>query len=555
MLEALIDVSLGRKKADFVIKDVNIVNVCSGEIYETDIAIYRDRIAGLGSYGGKNEVDGRDKYAIPGLIDGHTHIEMSMLSVSEFAKIVVPGGTTTVIEDPHEIANVLGVGGIKLMAEEARTTPLKVFFMAPSCVPSTEMETSGASLNSEEIKKLLEMEEVIGLAEMMNYVGVINKDKEVWDKLGIARGKSKPIDGHAPMLRGKELNAYISAGIGSDHESSSYDEALEKLRLGMRIMIREGSTVKSLADLAPLAKKYSGNCMLVTDGDRIPNDLLQEGCVDWVIRRAIEYGIDPVTAIQMCTINPAEYFGLHEFGTISPGKIADIVLLDDLEGFKVDKVVANGKIVGEIGRTYKYPSYVKEIHAKPVKETDFHTKTGKARIIGVRDGEIITDEIIKDVSGIDVNRDILKIAVIERHGKTGNINTGFARGFGLRRGAIASSVAHDSHNIITVGASERDMATSVNRLIEIGGGFVLAENGDIHELPLPIAGLMSEDPAERVAKKIEELSMILTDFMGCELSSPFITMSFLALPVIPKLKLTDKGLVDVQLGDFVDLVE
>jgi adenine deaminase len=318
----LIDIALGKQKSDLVIKNANLVNVCSGEIYETDIAIARGMIVGLGKYAGREEIEARGKYAVPGLIDGHTHIEMSMLSVGEFAKAVVPRGTTAVVADPHEIANVLGVEGIRAILEEAKTTPLKVFCMAPSCVPSTDpslgLETSGARIEHEEIKKLLQMEEVIGLAEVMNYSGVITKEDEVWKKIEVAKDLKLPIDGHAPLLSGKELNAYVLSGAGSDHESVSYEEALEKLRLGMRVMVREGSVAKNLKNIAPLLKSIdTGNCIIVTDGDRTPLDLKEEGYLDHVFRRAVEEGVDPVKAVQMCTINPAEWCKLDDFHACS----------------------------------------------------------------------------------------------------------------------------------------------------------------------------------------------------------------------------------------------
>jgi adenine deaminase len=547
----LMDVCLGEEKADIVIKCVNMMNVCSGEMYETDIAIYGKIIAGLGEYNGKREIDGSGKYAVPGLIDGHTHLEMSMISPSEFARIVIPRGTTTVIEDPHEIANVLGMEGIKMMIDEARTTRLKLFIMAPSCVPSTELETSGAEINAEDIGGMLRDREAIGLAEMMNFPGVIKEEESVWKKLDIARGF--PIDGHAPMLRGKELNAYIAAGIGSDHESISLEEGLEKLRLGMRVMIREGSTAKNLKALAPIVKS-GRNCILVTDGDRTPKDLMEEGHMDWVLRRAIEEGIDPITAVQMCTINPAEWFGLDDLGIISPGKTADIVLLNDLEKFEVERVIVDGEVLGEIRKRYTYPEYARRtMNLRPLRADDLKTKMKKKmRVIYVEGGEIITHEMIADVNDVGIEMDIIKIAVIERHKNSGNIGIGFVHGFGLKRGAIASSVAHDSHNVIVIGTNEDDMALAVNELSRIGGGFVIHENGNNHSLPLPIAGLMSDERIEEVLRKYERINTIASD-IGCELPSPFISLSFLALPVIPDLKLTDKGLVDVNSVSIVDL--
>jgi adenine deaminase len=560
----LIDIALGKQKADLVLKNANLVNVCSGEIYETDIAIARGLIVGLGSYKGRKEIDAQGKYAVPGLIDGHTHIEMSMLSVREFAKAVVPRGTTAVVADPHEIANVLGVEGIKALLQEARTTPLKVFCMAPSCVPSTDpalgLETSGAQVDYEEIKELLQMEGVIGLGEVMNFVGVIAKEEEVWQKIDAAKALKSTIDGHAPLLRGKELCAYALSGVGSDHESVSYKEAQEKLRIGMRVMVREGSAAKNLSEIAPLLKSVdTRNCMLVTDGDRALRDLKEEGYLDYVLRRAIEEGVDPVKAVQMCTINTARWFKLDDFiGSISPGKVADIVLLNNLEKFEVKTVIVDGKTdwASHTDYAYKYPKYGESVRIKRIKTEDFEITlepASKVRIIGLIEDELLTEEIIEEISGIDTARDILKIGVVERHNYSGDIGLGFVKGFGLKSGAVASSIAHDSHNIVVIGANEADMAFACNRLKEIGGGIVLCNGNTVtSELALPIAGLMSNGTLDYVAQKQRELEERISG-MGCKLQAPFITMSFLALPVIPKLKITDKGLVDVETREIVDI--
>ncbi len=553
MKKSLIEVALGERKADLVLKNVNLVNVCSGEIHHADIAIYDGRIASLeGHHRGKKEVDGREMYAIPGLIDGHTHIEMSMLSVTEFSKLVVTRGTTSVVEDPHEIANVLGVEGVRLLLEEAKHTPLKLFCMAPSCVPATDFETAGAKIGSKEVKGLLDMDNVIGLGEVMNFTGVLSGDKDLLAKIEEARGRGLPVDGHAPSVTGKELDAYISAGIGSDHESITGKEALEKLRRGMYLMVREGSAARNLGNIAPVLKmlKEKRRCILVTDGDILTKDMREKGYLDHVLRRAIEEGIDPVEAVQMCTINTAECFHLFDIGCISPGKIADIVLLESLEKFEVREVIVDGKPLDERikeMRTFVYPeSARKTVRLRDrIKEEDLliPRKRMKARIIGIIDGEILTKEMIEEISGVEVERDILKIAVVERHKRTGNIGIGFVKGFGLKRGAVASSIAHDSHNIIVIGTNDGDMAFACNRLEEIGGGIVLCDGGKvISELALPIAGLMSDRDAEYVIDKTGELHDRISE-LGCDLNSPFITMSFLALPVIPELKLTDKGLV------------
>jgi len=612
----LVEVALGRRKADLVIKNANLVNVCSGEIYETEIAVARGVVVGLGvgscEWKGREEIDAQGKYAVPGLVDGHTHIEMSLLSVTEFAKAVVPRGTTAVVADPHEIANVLGVAGVRAILDEAKTTPLKVFCTAPSCVPSTEpelgLETSGARLGAGEVKELLQTEErVVGLAEVMNYGGVLAKEEGVWEKLEVARALKVPIDGHAPLLRGKELNAYVLSGVGSDHECVSYEEALEKLRLGLRVLVREGSVAKNLKSLAPLlksgqetarqAQRETRNCLLVTDGDRTPRDLKEQGYLDFVFRRAVEEGVDPVRAVQMCTLNPAEWFGLDDFlGSISPSKVADLVLLKNLERFEVAEVVVNGKRLADLDFAprpvkWKYPKYGESVRLKrAVKPEDFEInldgggrkrggrkrggrKRGgrrRARIIGLVEGELLTEELVEEVSGVDgkgvdTARDILKIAVLERHHGTGNIGLGFVKGFGLKTGAVASSVAHDSHNIVVVGTSGEEMAFACNRLRELGGGVVLCsgsggeggEGGEVKvkvkaELGLPIAGLMSDRGLDFVVRKQEEMEAAVRE-MGCELQAPFVALSFLALPVIPKLKITDKGLVDVERREIVEL--
>ncbi len=550
----IVDVALGREKADLVIKNAEIVNVLTEEFIQADIAICGDRIAGIGRYDGIEEIDAEGLYAVPGLIDGHTHVEMSMLSVTEFARIVVPKGTTSVVADPHEIANVLGKEGVRVLIEEAKTTPLKLFCMVPSCVPSSPLETSGAVITSEDVAEMLEWENVIGLAEMMNYPGVLSKDEEVLRKIEAAKKMGKPIDGHCPMLRGKELNAYVSAGIGSDHESISEEEAMEKLRLGMRVMIREGSVARNLEALLPIAKKAYRWCMLVTDGDRTPKDLIEQGYLDYVYRRAVEEGVDPIKALQMCTINPAEWFGISA-GLIAPGRYADIVLLKNLERFEVFKVVANGKPVGEIRRTYEYPEFVRKSVKlrKPLTPEDIRIEgKGVARIIRVIEGEIVTEEDREFVEGVDVERDILKIVVVERHRGTSNIGKAFVRGFGLKRGAIAQTIAHDAHNIVAVGVSDEDICKAVNRLAEIQGGIVVVDGDVREELRLNVAGLMSEERAEVVAEKLERIHGIVRE-MGCRLKSPILALSFMALPVIPKLKVTDLGLIDVERFEVVDV--
>ncbi len=541
-IKRLIRVARGLERADLVIKNAEVVNVLTEEIYKADIAICEGLIAGVGSYSGIEEVDAKGLYAVPGLIDAHTHIEMSMLTLSEFARVVVPRGTTAVVADPHEIANVLGKEGIKLLLEESKHTPLRFFCMVPSCVPSSPLETSGAKIGIEDVEELLKYENVLGLAEVMNYPAVLNCDDETLSKILIC----DIVDGHCPKLSGNDLNAYVAAGIESDHESIELNEAKEKLRLGMRIMIREGSAARNLKALKDLAgNRY---VMLVTDGDRDVVDLLNEGYLDYVFRRAIEEGIDEIKALQMLTINPAEYFRLN-LGLIAPGRFADIVLLKDLRRFEVSKVFVNGKIPEF--KKYNYPEWAKKtVKAKKISPRDLEIRSGKVRIIEVYDGEIVTGEVVEYVEGIDTSRDILKAVVVERYGK-GNIGKAYVKGFGLKRGAIAQTIAHDAHNIVSVGASDEEICKAVNRVIEIQGGIVVTDADKFLELKLEIAGLMSDERAEVVADKLKRIRDKIKE-LGCKLKSPITTLSFIALPVIPKLKVTDLGLVDVERFEVVD---
>jgi adenine deaminase len=550
-LKRLIDVAAGRKKADLVIKGVDVVNVITEEIYKADIAIANGKIAGIGRYNGIREVDANGLLAVPGLIDAHTHIEMSMLTLSEFARLIVPRGNTSVIADPHEIANVLGVDGIRYLIEESKGLPIRFYCMVPSCVPSSSMETSGAELTEKEIRKLLSMDEVLGLAEVMSFPDVIAGKGEVLRKILAAEKR----DGHAPMLSDKELNAYVASGIETDHESISYIEALEKLRLGLKVMIREGSAARNLESLAELAKTGNRNLMLVTDGDRNLDDLMVEGYLDHVFRRAVEEGIDPIKALQMCTINPATHYGLNH-GIIAPAKYADIVLLENLERFEVKKVIFNGDDVVFPEEKFSYPERAKKsVRAQKVKPGDLKIEVrGKARIIGIIDGEIITDEILEEIKGpVDLEKDILKIVVVERHKSSGRVGRGFVKGFGIKEGAIASSISHDSHNLIAIGVDDESICKAINRIIELQGGIVVVSSRGVEELQLQIAGLMTEMPAEVLLERVTKIQKLLRE-MGCKLKSPIITLSFLALPVIPKLKITDYGLVNVGEGKIVDPV-
>ncbi len=545
-LRRIIEVARGDRRADLVLKNAEVVHVTTGEIVTADIAFCGEIIAGLGRYSGIKEVDCRSLYAVPGLIDGHTHIEMSMLSVSEFARIVVPRGTTTVVADPHEIANVLGKEGIKLILEEARHTPLRVFCLAPSCVPSSPLETSGAVLDAEDIAEIMEYEGIIGLAEVMNYPGVVKADESVLSKI-IAAG-NRVVDGHAPGLSEKALNAYIAAGISSDHESTELEEAKEKLRLGMWVMIREGSAARNLKALKGIAGKRT---MLVTDGDRSVRDILNEGYLDYVFRRAVEEGMDEILALQLLTLNPAEYFGINA-GLIAPSRFADVVLLKDFRKFTVFRTFTGGR--DPVFRKFRHPRSIKStVKARKIKPEDIQIHgSGMARIIEVWDGEIVTGEVQDIVNGTDVSRDILKVVVVERHRGSGRVGKAYVRGFGLKRGAFAQSVAHDAHNIVAVGTNDRDICMAVNRVIELQGGIAVSDGRIVAELPLPLAGIMSDLAAEEVAVKLERVEESIKE-LGCGMKSPVITLSFIALPVIPKLKVTDLGLVDVEKFEVVDI--
>ncbi len=544
----LIEVAKGHKRAELVIKNVDLVNVLTEEIYTTDVAVHGGIIVGLGRYSGKREINCQGGgVLIPGLIDAHTHIEMSMVSLTEFARIVTKHGTTCVIADPHEICNVLGSKGLKLMLQESRIAPLRVYFLVPSCVPSSPLETSGGVINANEIKNLLKLNGVLGLAEVMNYPGVINCEREILDK--IIASREYIIDGHCPKLTGYDLNAYLTAGILSDHESSDLKEGIEKLRRGMRIMIREGSAARNLSSLKSIAgNRYT---MLVTDGDRSVLDIITNGHLDYVYKRAIEEGIDEIKALQMLTINPADYFGINA-GLIAPGRYADLVLLDDLKNFTVKLVLINGKIPKY--RKFKYPKYaLNTVKAPKIKPSDIEIRRkGKAKIIVVIDGEILTKTAVEYVTGIDVDRDILKAVVMERHKHTGRLSVGYIRGFNLKRGAIAQTISHDAHNIVAVGTNDEDICKAVNTVIDMQGGIVVCNRNEVHRLPLRIAGLMSNERAEKVAKRLAKIEKAIRD-LGCTLTSPIVTLSFIALPVIPELKLTDLGLIDVKKFELTEL--
>ncbi len=557
-LARLISVAKGELPADLLLTDAEVVNVFSGEIEPGNVAICGERIAGVGDYHqAKQVLDLGGKYIAPGLINGHIHPESSMLDIGQYARAVVPHGTTTLITDLHEIANVCGLEGIRYVLNRARRLPFDLFLMAPSCVPATHLETSGASLGAEVLRQLLGWKDCIGLGEVMNFPGVLGGDETVLRKIGFAKGRI--IDGHAPGVAGKDLSAYIAAGILSDHESVSFEEAREKLRQGMFIMIREGSSEKNLDALLPLVtdKTYK-RCMFVVD-DRSCVDLLRDGDIDVVVRKAIRQGLDPVRAIQLATINPAEYFRLDRLGAVAPGYMANLIVLRDLRRLQIDMVFYRGHLVAREGKplfpwpqpTGKGPTNTVNIEPFNIEALRLSPSGEAEPIIEIVPGQIITRkrmEKIKATHGAimpDTGRDILKLVVVERHKATGNIGVGLVAGFGLNRGALASSIAHDSHNIIAVGTNDEDIFTVIKEIERLQGGLVAAAEGEVlASLALPIAGLLSDQPLEVVVSKLERLEQIATE-LGTTLSSPFATLSFLALPVIPEIRLTDLGVVEV----------
>ncbi len=566
-LKRNIELAQGRGQASTLLKNGKVVNVLSGEVYETNVLIDNDKIIGVGYEFSKADTvyDLAGQYVLPGLIDGHIHIESSLLNISEFSRLLLLSGTTTIIADPHEITNVLGTHGIDYMLQASEDVLLDIFFMLPFTVPSTNMETAGGLITAKEIKRYIENPKILGLAEMMNFPGVIAAVPDILDKIVLTKQANKIIDGHSPRLYGKLLQAYINAGIESDHECMDVHEAQEKLRSGMRIMIREGSAAKNLSDLLPLINvRNSRRCFFVSD-DKHPDELLSVGHMNGTLRKAVGLGLDPVTAIQMATINTTEYFRLYDRGVIAPGKKADILIVDNLTNFNVKRVIKNGKMIVEnntlkaILKSYDNKIVLNSIKIKPINISKIKVipQGDTINVIRLIPNQIVTEKWVttptivkktkkdKGVVVCDIERDILKLVVVERHKKTGNIGIGFVSGFGLKKGAIASSVAHDSHNIIAVGTNDADIYLAIKTIIKLKGGFVATDKGKVKaSLALPIAGLMSDDTAENVSNKLKELLNIVKPW-GIKVENPFVTLSFLALPVIPQIKLTDKGLVDV----------
>lgn len=559
-INKLIGVAKGAVQADLVLKNAHVFNVFTGEFIKGDVAIVDGYIAGIGEYTGENEIDLTGKYITPGFIDGHVHIESSMLSPSEFARAILPTGTTTIIADPHEIANVAGLDGIKYILDATENLPLSVYVMLPSCVPASNLENSGAELFAADLEKFINHPRVLGLGEMMNYPGVIYRDSKVIEKLILA--KDKQIDGHAPGVSGNDLMAYAAAGIKSDHECVTPEQALDRLRAGMHVMIREGSAAKNLLNLLPAINKYTSQFCLFAADDRHPADLIAEGHINNMVRLATEAGVELPTVLQMATINAASYFKLDEIGAIAPNYKADILVFDELESWQPTLVLKNGVLVAKENAPLFMGEAITSNTSKKIKETMHlaeidQTKlripapTNKARVIGLVPHQIVTKALEMEVDReegffiTNVKQDILKLVVFERHNSLGNIGTGLVHGFGLKRGAIASTVAHDSHNLIVIGTNDEDILVAVKELEQIQGGIAVACGGKILDsLALPIGGLMSDQDVHTVAKQVEKLKDLAYSLGIQDCYDPFLTLAFLSLPVIPELKLTDLGLVD-----------
>lgn len=554
-----IAVARGDRPADLVLRGGQVLSVFTGELLKADVAVAGEYVAGLGSYDGREEIDMTGLILLPGFIDAHMHIESTKLMVDQFARAVLPAGTTTVILDPHEIANVFGIDGVRALLASAGQMPLDYYMMVSSCVPAGPFESSACTLEAGDIAELLAGEpRALGLAELMDFPGVIRGDPAVLAKIGVVKAAGRHIDGHAPGLTGKDLNAYLAAGVGSDHECTTYEEALEKRRLGMQIMIREGSATRNAEALIPLViSRGPANCMLCTD-DSEPHLLLRQGHMNRVVRKAVALGCPAADAVTMASLHAARWHRLWEHGAVAPGYLADIVAVEDLERFAPVRVWKRGRLVAENGCAIavpkaNVPDWMRgSVHIPTVTGADFEiVASGQVRVIGVESGTIVTRNLVRraTLSGgaavADPSRDLAKVAVIERHHRTGRIGLGFVTGFGLRRGALASTHAHDAHNLVVVGVDDTDMATAANRLAELGGGQVAVSAGQVlAELPLPIGGLVSDQSAEDVAAAAERLEQAAAADLGATLPAPLMAMSFLALSVIPELKITDLGLID-----------
>lgn len=556
----IINAAAGREPADLVLKNATYVNVFSNELCRADIAVAEELIVGMGQYSGLRELDCTGKIVLPGFLDAHIHLESALVTPKEFVKAVLPHGTTTVVVDPHEIANVMGVDGIEYMLQATEGLPVDVRFMLPSCVPATPLDESGANLDFRAIDGFYDHPRVQGLAEMMNFVGIIAGDEQAVEKIVAAQAHHKKIDGHAPDLSGNELNAYIAAGVYSDHECHDLSDAIAKLERGQFIMIRDGTAARNLEALAPLlCNKYSERCMFCTD-DKHPSDLLEKGHIDYLVKEAIRMGVDPIIAVKVACHNAARYFLLNNRGAIAPGYLGDFVIIDDFQSFNIEKVYRRGQLLVEKGVVADFPApsvdpyLVERAHSTfrvdHLTAEDF-TEERPRGIIGMVNGEITTvDAGYSD--RIDVSRDILKIAVVERHKNTHHIGVGFIQGYGLKSGAVATSVSHDSHNIIVVGTNEADMAAAVNRVVALSGGIVVWDGGASKaEIPLSIAGIMSDEPLVEVNRKLEAVKeQAYAQGVGRGID-PFMTLSFMALPVIPSLRITTRGVFDVTRQTYV----
>ena len=558
--QRIIAAAAGREPADLVLKNATFVNVFSNELSTMDIAVAEGLIVGMGSYQGRSEVDCTGKIVLPGFLDAHIHLESSLVSPTEFVKAVLPHGTTTVVTDPHEIANVMGTDGIEYMLQATEDLPVDVRFMLPSCVPATPLDESGAILDYRAIDSFYDHPRVQGLAEMMNFVGAINGDEQTVEKIVAAQAHHKKIDGHAPDLQGNDLNAYIAAGVYSDHECHDVKDAIAKLERGQFIMIREGTAARNLEALMPLLTgKYADRCMFCTD-DKHPNDLLEKGHIDYIVKKAISLGADPITAVKVACHHAARYFLLNNRGGISPGYLADFVIIDNFQDFNIEQVYKKGVLMVDHGEIQDFPSpeiepYLverahKTFHVAALTAEDFAEKRPRG-IIGMVDGEITTvDAGYSD--RIDVENDVLKIAVVERHKNTHHIGIGYIQGYGLKSGAVATSISHDSHNIIVVGTNETDMAAAVNRVVELNGGIVVWDGGQsVAEVPLAIAGIMSDEPLVTVNEKLETAKDAAHKLGVNPGIDPFMTLSFMALPVIPSLRITTRGVFDVTTQSYV----
>ncbi len=563
-----IGIAAGRSQAELVLKNCNIVNVFTEEIIEGDIAINGGYIMGIGEYEGVEEINMNWDYVAPGLIDSHVHIESSMVTPGQFAKAVMPSGTTSIIADPHEIANVLGLDGIQYILDESEDIPLDIYIMLPSCVPATSFENAGAVLLAEDLKKMIKYERILGLGELMDFPSVINADQKVLDKISIAQ--SKLIDGHGPGLKDKDLNAYVVSGIRTDHECSKISEMLDRLRLGMYVQIREGSAARNLDTLISKVTKENLRRVIFCTDDKHPGDILKEGHIDHSIRKAVKNGIDMITAIKIATLNAAECYRLFDKGAIAPGYVADLIVFDDLRKFNINKVFKNGELVAKNSKplfeakTKLNHKLTDTVKIKPVNEADLKIMLDDdiVNVIRLLPRNLVTEKVIRKVAVHngefihDPRLDILKLAVIERHNATGNIGLGLVENFRLKSGALASTVAHDSHNIIVVGSNDADMLLAIKEIERIGGGLTLVDKGKVlKSLSLPIAGLMSDKPMKEMDQNINELLNLAFEKGVYKELDPFMTLSFLSLPVIPEIKLTDKGLFDVSKFDFIGLSE